>query len=137
MKRLSVLFLAIIFMIIGCAGFQLSRTEQDIAAKISARHIGAELAEVYPEVAREVSIIAWTALCGNDETLQMEKIRDLLLAEIKDDLLRLDIQDMLNLIDMKIEIPEKQVATIRHVLKGLLQGMGKVHSNSLNEGEAS
>lgn len=122
MKRLSILFLIIVFTIIGCAGIQFTRTEQDVVAKISARHIGDELMKQYPEVALQVADIAKIALAKNDITA-MDSISNLLLTQVKDPLLRLDIRDLLSLIEVKVEIPEKQATIIKDILQGLIQGI--------------
>lgn len=122
MRRLSILFLIIVFTIIGCAGIQFTRTEQDVVAKISARHIGDELMKQYPEVALQVADIAKIALAKNDITA-MDSISNLLLTQVKDPLLRLDIRDLLSLIEVKVEIPEKQATIIKDILQGLIQGI--------------
>lgn len=126
MKKINIILLVMIMtmVLVGCStGLQFTRIEQDIGTKIAARHVGAELVKEYPEVAQKISEIAQAALDENNVAAPMETISGLLLTRVEDPLLRLDIQDLLSLVDVKIDAPEERIIIIKNVLRGLVEGI--------------
>ena len=125
MKKLFCSALLIMFVICGC-GIKLSKGEQDLAASIMARRIGYTIAEKYPDVAARIAPMAEMILIESDAVVNdlASQIRDIVLSDISDPILRADISDLMGLIVIKgPDVGQYQVKLIRAASKGLLMGV--------------
>ncbi|MCK4328742.1 hypothetical protein KAX02_02760 [candidate division WOR-3 bacterium] len=129
MKKLNVLLMVVIVFLAGCVSFEIGNTEKKLVAKIAARHVGFELEKRYPDIAVEVLALSEGLLVAEeDEIIKviLNRIVFVLTSEIiNDPLLIMDIQDLIGLIEIKmdIELTEDQMAIIKAVAGGLIEGI--------------
>lgn len=121
MKRVGVLLIGFLFLfgLVGCAGIHFSQPEQDVVYKVAARRVGYEIAKEYPKVAEEIVEMSLEDV----ETISMECVEKMLLAQIDDELLRRDIEDLLGLVEVDISITERSEDVIKNLIKSLVQGI--------------
>lgn len=129
MKKISlILALAMVFLV-GCISFQVGDAEKELATKIAARHVGCEVEKRYPDIAVEVLALSEDLLVAEESEvirIIIDRVIFVLSNEvISDQLLILDIQDLIGLIEVKVdvEITEDQMVIIRAVAEGLIEGI--------------
>lgn len=118
---LMVSLLALVFVMNGCTTreIQVSDESQEVIAKITSRHVGNELAKSYPEIAVTVEEICRDIIDQDNSELINSLIKILVDAQIDDQLLRADIQDIISLLNVEIE----KTQIIQAVAEGLLSGI--------------
>ena len=124
MKKLSVLFITVIFFVVGCISFQLGGEEKEVIAKITARRVGHEIQKQYPDIAKQVKNVCQKIIdSSGDIKKAVNSLTDLL--PIDDALLKADIRDLLSLIKIEadVEVTRAQKELIRIVADNLQKGM--------------
>lgn len=120
-KKVTWLFL-FIFSLCGCGMFQIQENKKDVMAKIIGRRVGYHLAQRYPIVAMAITPFAESVLTENSASA-LETIKDILLKNIEEPMLRADINDLISLIEVKDpgmpEISETAKIAIKAMLKGI------------------
>ena len=136
MKRLIGLGIAMVFLLCGCISFQVGNAEKELVAEIAARHVGAEVQKRYPDIAVEILALSKGILVAEDGgTIKtvLDRIVFVLTSEIiSDKLLVMDIQDLIGLIEVKVdvEITKDQMAIIHVVAEGLIEGISIAEESS-------
>lgn len=130
MKKISIVLSVIMTIFLcGCISFQVGSDEKELAAKIAARHVGFELQKEYPNIAKEVlGLSKEILLAEKDDVLliTVNRVISVLTDVVIDDpLLTMDIQDLVSLIQVKVdvEITQEQKALINAISKGLVSGI--------------
>lgn len=137
MQKLNVLFLMVIVMLVfGCASGQvptdqmptIDQDSKELAAKIAGRRVGNELVKKYPDIAAEVLILCQEIVSSDKPdvvNIAIKKIVVLLADETGDPLLGADINDLLDLLKIKlnVEMPPEQVAVVVAAAEGLISGI--------------
>ena len=131
-----VISLVAIFMILvlaGCPKFVLNPTEQNVAIKIAARHLGMEIARQCPEdILQKVEPILKDIAKVNTSssealTINLTKVvTENVLSKLNDPLLEADCADLIELIQGRIpEIPleSERVKLIQTAARAILQGI--------------
>ena len=105
----------------GCTmrEMQISDENQVVIAKITSRHVGNELVKNYPDIAITIEKICQNIIDQEDSELINSIIEILVDDQIDDPLLRADIQDIINLLNVEIE--RSQI--IQAIAEGLLSGI--------------
>ena len=129
MGKLLGLGLAMVFLFCGCISFQIGDTEKEMVAKIAARHVGFEMQKKYPDIAVEVLALSRGILVakeGEIVSVIVDRIVFVLTSELIDDpLLIMNIQDLVSMVKVQadVEITDDQMAIIRAVAEGLIEGI--------------
>ena len=132
-----VISLVAIFMILvlaGCPKFVLNPTEQNVAIKIAARHLGMEIARQCPEdilqkvepILKDIAKVN-TSSSGALTINLMKVVTENVLSKLNDPLLEVDCADLIELIQGRIpEIPleSERVKLIQTAARAILQGIG-------------
>lgn len=129
MKICIIIMIAAMIMI-GCvpAQVQVDPVSQEVIARIAARHLGAELQNRYPVVAKEILSLSKDILIAiEDENLVTltDAMASILVTRISDPLLAMDIRDLISLIkiDIGVKVMEDQRNIIKTVARGLVSGI--------------
>ena len=129
MKKISIALIIIVVFLAGCVSFEVGSTEKELVAKIAARHVGFELEKRYPDIAVEVLALSEGLLVAEESEIikvLLDRVVFVLSGEvISDKLLVMDIQDLVGMIKVQVdvEITEDQMAIIRAVAGGLIEGI--------------
>ena len=126
MKNLFMILLLVVFS--SCTLGEMNPETTETIARISARRIGRQLQNLYPDIALEIhricSVIMPATQQGKDEALK-EYIIEILNKEVKDKLLVADIVDLIALIKIEPngELTDDQLQLIDIIAKGLTVGI--------------
>ena len=129
MKKISIALMVIVVFLAGCVSFEVGNTEKELVAKIAARHVGFELEKRYPDIAVEVLALSEGLLVAEESEIIkviLDRVVFVLSSEvISDKLLMMDVQDLISMIKVQVdvEITEDQMAVIRVVAGGLIEGI--------------
>lgn len=136
MKRLSLSVLAIVlFFTIGCATeqgqpqIQIDPEDKATIGKIAGRHAGNELAKRYPDIAKDVIAVCSDIIKEDNPDIIVTLVKSAIIilsdSQINDKLLKADIKDILDMINIKsgIEITEEWLAVTKAVSEGLISGI--------------
>ena len=129
MKKISITLMVIVAFLVGCVSFEIDNTEKELVAKIAARHVGFEVEKRYPDIAIEILALSKGILVAKEDEIVsviVDRIVFVLTSELIDDpLLIMDIQDLVGMIKIQVdvEITEDQMAIIRAVAEGLIEGI--------------
>lgn len=136
MKRLSMLFAIIVMIAVGCAQgqVQVDPASQEAIAKIAGRRAGYELEKQYPEISHEVLALSKAVLVDEEPDIVrivIDRLVVVLATEIDDPLLKADIKDILDMINIQlgVVVTKEQMAVVKAVAEGLISGI------ELQEGE--
>lgn len=142
-RNRCIVLLTIVTFIASCGLYssipsvQVSPESQMAIAKITARRVGYEIAKSYPVIAKEV--LAITKAIDIEEkpdiiAIVVGRLGVVLSSKLDDPLLEADIQDLLVLIEVKVdvEITENQMAFIKVVSEGLTSGIS-IGEREINE----
>ena len=132
MRKFSVasVLIAMLFMA-GCTTgqVQVDQDSQVVIAKIAGRHAGNELMKKYPDIAIEVAKVCNKVVVEDNSdiivTLGKSMIAVLTDSQIEDSLLKTDIADITEMIEVKsgITVTEEQLAVIQAIATGLISGI--------------
>lgn len=130
MKRLSMLFVIIIMIAVGCAQgqVQVDPASQEAIARIAGRRVGYELEKQYPEISHEVLVLSKAVLVNEEPDIVrivIDRLVIVLAAEIDDSLLAADLQDVIALVKVEtgIEITAEHIRVIQATATGLISGI--------------
>ena len=130
MIRINTLFMLIILGIFlsACAWMTQKIESTEVISKISARRIGAEIQFKYPVVAKEIHKVCTMVLVDidNEEPEALKYyIHELLQQHIGEPLLVADIIDLIDIIEIKPNLPldEEQVRIVKTIAEGFISGI--------------
>ena len=133
MKKIKMSVLSIVIFIlflVGCQGLQIQPQEQDIALKVLSRHAGIQLVKADQNIAKMLIPYLETIVKNSNDTTELygfvRKILTEKLDELDNPILTADIQDMLDVIKMKLPeiiIPEDKIKLIKTCASGFLSGI--------------
>lgn len=109
----------------ACAWIAQNIENAEVIAKISARRIGSEVQFKYPDVAREIHKVCGLLLGDIEPEALKYYIYELLKQRIDDPLLTSDIIDLIDLIEIKPDVPltEDQILIVRVIAEGFISGI--------------
>ena len=130
-KHLVIIF--VVLALAGCPRFALNPTEQNVAVKIAARHLGMEIAKQCPEdILQKVEPVLQdiaTVNTSSSETLTInltKLITENALSGLNDPLLEADCADLVELIKNRIPaigLETERIQLIQTAARAILQGI--------------
>ena len=133
MKKIKMSVLSVVIFIlflVGCQGLQIQPQEQNIVLKVLSRHAGIQLVKADQNIAKMLIPYLETIVKNSKDTTELYGfVRNILtekLDELDNPILTADIQDMLDILEMrlpKITIPEDKIKLIKTGASGFLTGI--------------